>query len=196
MRKHLRVKKYRNIFSAKIVSRMKFRSILFGFTFLLFAPNCKKDGKNKINARSITSTDKLGNLIGTADPTDWRFDDQWSNEVLALLDFADTVNRAGLLQADTVSAIAYPNPAADVIGFTFATNRSTLIKMVIVDENLHPLVNYYQKLIRSGQSFAFLNVQFDLTSNGFSSGNYYRIYYALYSESGLYKRGHGDFKRN
>ena len=134
---------------------MKFINILFAVTFLLFVVNCKKDGRNKINARAITQTDNLGNLIGTADPTDWRFDDQWSNEEFALFNFADTVNRAGLLQADTVSGIAYPNPATDVIRFTFATNKSTLIKIIIVDEDLHPLVNYYQKAHPQWSIFCF-----------------------------------------
>jgi hypothetical protein len=51
---------------------MKFINILFAVTFLLFVVNCKKDGRNKINASAITQTDNLGNLIRTADPTDWR----------------------------------------------------------------------------------------------------------------------------
>ena len=149
--------------------------------------SCKKD---KINARSITSTDALGNVTGSVDASDWRFDDSWNSKEQALFNFADTVNTTGLLQADNNFAIAYPNPATTLISFHFATNKSTLAKWVITDEELHVLMKGYF-IFNSNYDFTI-----DLTNAGFSTGNYYRIYYGLYSQGGvLYRRGHGDFKR-
>jgi len=164
------------------------QKIAFVFSLVLLVLSCKKE---VINAHGITYTDAIGNNIGAVDASDWRFDDSWSSKEQALFNFADTVNTTGLLQADNNFAIAYPNPASNAINFHFSTNRSTLVKWVITDEKLNPLLkNYF--IISSNYGFAV-----DLTSGGFSSGNYYRLYYALYSQGGvLYKRGHGDFKKN
>jgi hypothetical protein len=164
------------------------QKILFTFSLVLFVLSCKKE---VINAHGITYTDAIGNNIGAVDASDWRFDDSWNSKEQALFNFADTVNTNGLLQSDNNFAIAYPNPATTVINFHFSSNRSTLVKWVITDEKLNPLLkNYF--IISSNYGFAA-----DLTTGGFSSGEFYRIYYAFYSQGGvLYRRGHGDFKKN
>jgi hypothetical protein len=161
--------------------------IILIFFFLAIIISCKKD---LINAHGITVTDQIGNIMGATDPSDWRFDDSWNSKEQVLFNFADTVNTTNFQQADNNFAIAYPNPATTVINFHFASNKLTMAKWVITDEKLHPLLkNYF--IFSSNYSFAV-----DLTMNGFASGNYYRLYYALYSQGGvLYKRGHGDFKK-
>jgi len=155
---------------------------------IFYTASCKKE---TINAHGITATDAIGNNIGSVDASDWRFDDSWNSKEQSLFNFADTVNTTGLLQAENNFAIAYPNPATTVINFHFATNKYTMVKWVITDEKLNPLVKNYFKF---GGNYDFA---VDLTTAGFSPGNYYRIYYAFYSQGGvIYKRGHGDFKRN
>jgi hypothetical protein len=154
---------------------------------LLLTNSCKKE---LINAHGITETDSIGNNIGAVDASDWRFDDSWNSKEQALFNFADTVNTTGFLQADNNFGIAFPNPASNVINFHFSSNKLTLVKWVITDENLHPLQkNYFT--VSGGYNFAV-----DLSTGGYTPGNYYRIYYALYAQGGIaYRRGHGDFKK-
>ncbi len=40
-----------------------------------------------------------------------------------------------------------------------------------------------------------LTLMVDLTRNGFSNGQRYRLYYVLYNGSTLYYKGHGDIKK-
>jgi hypothetical protein len=158
------------------------------FTCFLVIASCEKD---EINAHGITFTDAIGNQNGAVDASDWRFDDNWSSKEQGLFNFADTVNTTGLLQAENNFAIGYPNPASNAINFHFATNKSTMVKWVITDEKLKSILkNYF--IFAGNYDFAI-----DLTTAEFTPGNYYRIYYAFYSQGGVvYKRGHGDFKKN
>ncbi|HWJ90579.1 MAG TPA: hypothetical protein VNR87_05680 [Flavisolibacter sp.] len=168
----------------------------YGFVLLsslLLLTSCKKNGTKKINAGNITVTDAMGQPVGPADPSDWRFDDGWSAAEQALFNFADTASTAGMKQAAATRAGAYPNPASERINFYFSTDQPTLLKMVITDERL----NLFYKDTRRLNSSSGYNFTLDLASGAYKNGSFYRIYYALYAEGGaIYKRGHGDFKRS
>ncbi len=170
---------------------MKPIAILF---FVLTACSDKTTTR-KINATHITTTDQMGAPTGSYDPSDWRFDDTWTVEELALFNFADTITTTGFEQADTLTAAAYPNPAVDVIRFSFSANKNTIVKMVVTNVYLKPLWTYYAKLIRGTFPRAYHTVQIDLTA--YKRHNYYRLYYAFYKDGKvLYAKGHGDYFRD
>jgi hypothetical protein len=160
---------------------------------LIFITACKKNGTKKIDAGNITVTDAFGQPVGPTDPSDWRFDDKWSAEEMALFNFADTASMTGMKQAVSARSICYPNPASDQMAFHFDADQPTFLKMVITDEQLNILYkSAYGLFTPQGANFIM-----DLTSGPYKRGQYYRVYYALYAEGApVYKKGHGDFRRS
>src|SRR5262245_42430398 len=127
---------------------MKKLFILIAFISFFSCKKNKNDDK-KIDATALTSTDANGNILATVDPTDWRFDDQWSPEETALFNFDTNVNTADGQPADTVSTIAYPNPANNAVSAYFRVNKTTFIKYVFVNEKLEIIGKYSHMITKT-----------------------------------------------
>src|SRR5262249_49849793 len=156
--------RYLNVYCVANCLMKKYKGLFFVLAlFLLPTMACKKE---LINAHRITSTDSSGNLTGDVDASDWRFDDSWNSKEQSLFNFGTNLNTTGLLQSDTNFAIAYPNPAMNAINFYFSTSQPTLVKWVITDEKLKPLLQNY--FFVSGS----YNFMIDLTGGQFATGSY------------------------
>ena len=160
---------------------------------LVLLAGCKKDKPYKIDATKITATDENGDTTGVFDPTDWRFDDRWNEKELSLFNFGDTITTWGMMKATSFSAIAAPNPASAVIMFNFAADQPTLLKWVIVDQDLNVL---FTKAVRLEGLYPNRGFGLDVRNTKFKQPGFYRVYYAFYSYGGvLYSKGHGDFQK-
>jgi hypothetical protein len=157
---------------------------------------CKKETDFKIDASGITYVDENGDPTGVADPTDWRFDDEWNDKEVALFNFGDTVSTLGMQPASSLSALVQPNPADSVFYLTFMANRNTLLKWVITDEYLNVVSRKVVRLENSYNLNPNIGFAMDVRSSKYKKSGYYRVYYAFYYQGGiLYKKGHGDFKK-
>src|SRR4051812_3267410 len=117
---------------------MKERIIIMTLVILgLFS--CKKEktnveGTTQMSMTDITPMDINGTQIGPSDMTDWTKETNWTNTIINLFNFSDTIN----YNASEIASIAmypnYPNPIDSISIFNFGIDKPTIIKYVIVDD--------------------------------------------------------------
>jgi hypothetical protein len=156
-------------------------ALYLALTILIIISGCKKDEDiETINFGGITETDYAGNII-SEDPTDWQFNDTWSNKEKSLFD------APFLTSCETLDPsfyfYAYPNPCNDVVTLSSFGSVEYNISYRIVDKN-------YNIIFSSDEFNSFVHI--DLNSYGVSNETV-RVYYRLqFDECEL--QGHGDIR--
>lgn len=158
------------------------------FIFCLFAlTRCDKTTPFTIDVSAITSTDALGNPIGTTDNTDWTEDVDWTETEKSFF-MTDPVDMTGAEVATVNLQPAYPNPCQNQIALQFTVSKPTYLRIAIVDEQLKKL-SFYEFLTDGGLNA--YNIPFN--PSVFSINKNYRIYYTFNAPGNeMYYKGHGD----
>ena len=134
--------------------------------------------KPYIDFTKITLTDMQGVPMNNGDPNDWivRNDLQLIERLL--------FNEKSELIYKDLELIEYPNPFNDIIKLRIDINQDEQIDLFFVNENFE----IEQKIVQlESGNYALLldNPDYD--------GNYYRLYYKVYSKNAIYY-GSGDLK--
>ena len=139
----------------------------------------------------ITVTDSVGLYTGTVDSTDWTYDETWTPEELAFMNFTDTFALADTVAGFVQVSALYPNPNHGIFSLLTTVEKECKMKVAIVSTSMH-LISY--------NTFKFLGgpvaTGFNCTvSTAFHPNENYRIYYGFYNAKGtLFYKGHGDFR--
>ena len=162
--------------------------------FLIVISNvqCKKNAARvSIDVSKITSTDMFGNVL-SSDNTDWKTDDQWTNDEQQLFKQPDATALAGT-EASALSLFpAYPNPLANQQAMIVKASKPCLLEIVITDNHLE-VKKRYTIMVQPPS----LDLAYNFDQAIFSNKTNYRLYYAFYSlTDGIFARGHGDIKIN
>lgn len=167
--------------------KLKYFSVLIiGIVFCL---RCSKDDKNElsksIEISGITERDNAGHKTGTIDPTDWNFNETWSDMEEGLFKKNNAAHNKPTELSLPVSAsvTGYPNPAKGMMSFAFRISDKMYFDYRVVDNFLNVKI--------SGDSVKYSSWGFEQTR--FTIDQLYRIYYKIYDGTKVY-RGHGDFK--
>ncbi|MCK4661403.1 MAG: hypothetical protein KAT68_00950 [Bacteroidales bacterium] len=127
----------------------------------------------------ITETDEQGAAMNSGDPYDWNIRINW-----------DLIERLFLnlktlsTSPNDIEIVEYPNPFDDIIHLHLDISQEKVADLFIVNNNFE----IEQKLLGlQGGRYSLL------LDNPDYSGNYYRLYYKIYSESDEYF-GSGDLK--
>jgi hypothetical protein len=179
---------------------MKKKPLLFPALaiFALVQITCQKDKNQapkpvaKIDVSAITMTDPYGNPMWLKDSTDWREDENWTEEEISLFDTPDTMHTRNAKTGTVTVYPAYPNPLHREFGLSIRTSTATVMQLVFAD-SLLAVKNRYVLPVDSGSK----SFRFRLDTSLFAAGTNYRLYYGFYSRTDpLYYKGHGDLKLN
>ena len=134
--------------------------------------------KPYVDFTKITSIDIHGIPMNSGDPNDWiiRTDFQPIERLL----FNEN---SGFLFKD-LELVEYPNPFNDIIQLRIGINQDERIDLFLVNENFEIEQKFIQ--LQSGNYSLLLD-------NPNYNGNYYRLYYKIYSDNEIYY-GSGDLK--
>lgn len=170
---------------------MKSKLIGLVLFFTLINTACRKtDPPFEVDVSGITETDIYGNLSGYVDYTDWTRDNSWSAFELNLFETPTAAQLAGTETADIVLYPVYPNPLVLTVGFSFNTNKVTLLQLVITDKLLN--IKYRTYLTTQAGSN---NLLVGLDATKYINNSNYRLYYCFYSlTDGQFFKGHGDLQ--
>ena len=110
---------------------------------------------------------------------------------MKLFDFETTFDLQNTKSSPIIEDFhAYPNPFYQSFECTVLSTDSVLLKIVIVDSNLHTLLNYSIKM-KGSQSLAFRPE--DVAS--YPLGSSLRLYFSVSAKNALnYQVGYGDLK--
>lgn len=169
---------------------MKFVYYILVIICISVLSSCDKTTPFTIDVSAITSTDALGNLIGSTDNTDWTEDLSW-NETEKSLFLTDPIDMTGAEVANVSVQPVYPNPCQNQTTLQFTVSKITWIRIAIVDEKLNKLAYF------SFKTDAGLNAyQIPFDPLIFKTNNNYRIYYSFDAPGNeMYYKGHGDVRR-
>ena len=174
------------IFSTRIFSQMK-RIIYLVLVSLVFF-GCEKTDDFSIDVSRITTTDALGNIVGSPDPTDWAFDTEWSDTEKSFF-LSDPVDLSESKQATILMLPIYPNPVVNrVATFNFTSTDTSFVKVAIVNANLQRLAFFTLKISPGLNAFSI-----PFPESIYAANRNYRLYYSFdtFSNPGYFK-GHGD----
>jgi hypothetical protein len=174
------------IFSTRIFRQMK-RIIYLVLLSLVFL-GCEKTNDFSIDLSGITTTDALGNVVGNPDPSDWAFDNEWTETEKSFF-LSDPVDLSESKQASIVMLPLYPNPVVNrVATFNFTSTDTSFVKVAIVNEKLQRLAFFTLKISPGLNAFSI-----PFPESVFPANSNYRLYYSFdtFSNPGYYK-GHGD----
>lgn len=157
--------------------------------FVLLMFGCTED--LDLDMSKITERDQLGEIIGLADPTDWRLDDKWSKEEESHFNLPDYLQKKyKTIISDSIAVkpitgaiYAYPNPFNGTVVLNMPVSNA-IYAVRMIDKN---------KKVYLG--FDFLTVSsllIDIKET--EVGEFFRIYYKIYDGKTIY-RGHGDILR-
>jgi len=134
--------------------------------------------KPYIDFTRITSTDIQGVPMNSGDPNDWiiRNDFQLIERLL--------FNENSEFMYKDLELIEYPNPFNDIIQLRIDINQDEQIDLFLINENFEIEQKFIQ--LQSGNYSLLLD-------NPEYNGNYFRLYYKIYSDNGIYY-GSGDLK--
>ena len=161
------------------------------FIFCLSAlSGCDKTTPFTIDVSAITSTDALGNPIGSTDNTDWTEDASW-NESEKSLFLTDPIDMTDAEVASVSMQPVYPNPCQTNTSLQFTVSKITWIRIAIVDEKVNKLA-YFSFKTDSGLNA--YHIPFDPLI--FKVNKNYRLYYSFDAPGhAMYYKGHGDVRR-
>lgn len=134
--------------------------------------------KPYIDFTKITSTNSQGEPTNNGDENDWiiRNDFQLVERLL--------FNENSVFSYKDIELIEYPNPLNDIIQLQIDNSQIEYVDFFLVNENFEIEQEFIQ--LQSG-NYAFL------LDNPDYNGNYYRLYYKIYSDNEIYY-GSGDLK--
>lgn len=163
----------------------------FLLLFIVSIASCKKEKAVVYDFSKYTATDINGNIIGTADTTDWTYDATWAAAELKLLTFKDTIKVSDTTCGYVQLSPAMPNPTAGLFIIGTDTEKECKMKAVFVNEQLNILL-YLSKKFTGGP----IVTAYDLTvHSAFRKGNFYRMYYGFFNgKDSLFYKGHGDIR--
>jgi hypothetical protein len=167
------------------------------FSFLLLLNiGCKKTKEdmvqnvvnNTIDVSKYTTTDVVGNILGSIDNTDWTFDNTWTAAENALMQIPTAAQLQNTETATITLYPSYPNPLVDILRWSFNTTKNTLLQTVVTDSLLNVKLRNFTTTNIGSNSIAIL-----LATNEYTNNKNYRLYYGFYSlNAGLFYKGHGD----
>lgn len=165
--------------------------IILLVVFVALLSSCKKETSTPLDFSQITVTDSSCIYISEVDVTDWAFEAGWTTQENDLLNFARTVSVTDSIAGYVQLSAACPNPSAGKFIVGINTERACVMKVAIVDTDMHVL--YFANRVFTGGPIL---TAYDLTSlSAFHANENYRMYYAFYtSKDSLYYKGHGDFR--
>ncbi len=175
---------------------MKFSVKLFCLLSVFLILNaCKKDPQPGPDA-CLKLYDTAGSAIGSTG--DCSNDESWGESTFtaqqtSFLSFTDNVSTTGTQEINVTGVQAYPIPVQlnSVLNFTLTTtdtNKSTKVKMAIVDSN-NDIVDEIALTRVTGVPW-----QINLPDSRYKAEEYYRVYYQLSADgSPNYFEGYGDF---
>lgn len=137
----------------------------------------------KIYFTGVSLTDENGQAMSSPDPTDWRWDDQWTAAEIVLFPGASASLCAG--PDSLILHPAFPNPAHNALGLHFISSPRFNWDFRIVDENLQIIFNLDDYAAHAGSN----NISLDVSQ--LSVTDTLRLYYQARSSNCVY-RGHGD----
>ena len=168
------------------------RLFIFCLSFLEWSCQSQSDTPETIAISGITQRNQFGNLVGTADNDDWTTESSWPTLVSSQFNFSDTLNYAVNNEIGTINTIfAYPNPATTQFMFGISSSKPTIMKYILVDNQLNVLLQGTFRL----KSSNFI-VAIDFSDPKLVTGKTYRLYYAFYDKNkAIYAKGHGDIEK-
>jgi hypothetical protein len=156
------------------------------FLLLIIVLGCDNDDERRFEG--ILLTDESNFPLGTKgnrDLNDWQNDGELDKEILELLDFATDVDLTGTVAGD-VEVFGYPNPISDHGTIQFALENPSLVKLVIVNEDMDVLFSTHFTGTK-GIAIDFSDEE------KFPNQEIVRAYYSVSSEGQPnYFVGHGD----
>jgi hypothetical protein len=180
---------------------MKYHAIILTSIVIISAvllTTCKDDDPSDtpVKFQGIVFTDEVGNSLGTyggEDDNDWKSDSVWTQEILDIMSFQDTVDLSGTYLNQTFAAEEiqfnfFPNPVASVTSARIEMPGRLKVKMAMVDEKL----NIVQTFAYKDQDISWVFLDFSDTAR-FVEGEVYRMYYTFSVEGNEnFYKGHGD----
>ena len=158
--------------------------MILSLAVVLFT-TCKK--VKKID--TIVEVDQFGNIISSDYNGDWSNDSKWNKKELDLFQIGDNIDLTGTKTGDVSFYPIYPNPVIDAFTIWITVDNPVYCKIIMVDKK-YQVIHQFDYQISSEISFQ-INTG-DIPN--FTSGEYYRLYYAFYAnENHLFYKGHGDF---
>lgn len=170
----------------------KLSTLLLASGLMFYFSACKKTAvTSPPDFSKITVTDSSCIYSGAVDSTDWTYDDTWTTQELALLNFTDTISVTDSTTGYVQVSAACPNPNHGVFIIGTDVQKQCKLKVAIVNTSMQLLAyNTYHLTggpIMTGFNFA--------GSGSFHANENYRMYYAFYNSQGtLFYMGHGDFR--
>lgn len=164
--------------------------LLFSLTL---AVACEGDDDDKLKFEGILLKDEANNSLGTKgtrDLDDWQNDWKLDKKIVNLLDFETQADMSNTDYA-LPEINAYPNPASDYATISFSLSWYSLVKIIIVNEELEVL---YQRSHIGSMGNPDATFTFDLSDpEKFQDGKIVRAYYSISSKDDAnYFVGHGD----
>lgn len=133
----------------------------------------------------IYQFDAVGQALNNCMDDEWQVDYEFSNDELGYLDFGDTLDFQGANEATLQLFQPYPNPATDVIYFSYTIDMDAYCKLVFLDENYDRKFVWHGLLSEENQTFG-LNIS-ELENQ------YFRIYYSFSADGNEdFAGGFGD----
>jgi hypothetical protein len=121
--------------------------ILWFLGFCLIASSCVENSEDDnppmddtIFFTGITPTDPNGLALGDPDPTDWRFDDEWTEQEAALFPEEPTF-ALGCMPNINYEIMAFPNPSNGIFSLLFQKESTTQVELRLVNEDFNTLIS-------------------------------------------------------
>lgn len=167
--------------------------ILFALLVILFIACNDEENSNDpiIQFEGITEVDDGGISTGNTDETDWRLDDEWTEqEENIFLNILNDKKLYSLINSNEVSINpAYPNPCINFVRLSFSFTQGTTLKIALVNPNLE-VISY----MSFGDYLNNTNITYDLSQLNLKNNTIYRFYYKFEQANGSVLKGHGDIK--
>lgn len=171
------------------------RLSLLLFVFMIFsASDCEKEDEvpmpepetpERIRFEGVSLTDANGNALSQEDTTDWRVDDEWEAEEMALFEEGASLPLCSADGETKVFAV-WPNPASRQFAFGFRITNPISADFRLVDQDFNLLLSHDTLQFTNP---GFNQLEFDATS--LAIRDTVRMYYQ-FSTSNCVFRGHGD----
>jgi hypothetical protein len=160
------------------IVRMKNAMIFLGIIASIGIISCKDKGP-EIKFTGITGMDKFGAVVGKADTTDWRTDDQWLDKEQKL--FSENFS-ANCADPGKYRIMFYPNPCRSKSTLYAVKDSGVRVAIRLVDKNFN--------VIMSQDSVYVSSLSVDLSS--FTLNDTIRLYYKFITPDNCEYWGHGD----
>jgi hypothetical protein len=144
-----------------------------------------QSGPDKNDFTKITERNAFAEPSGETDPTDWMFNEEWSDKEKKLFVKYNTYKYPPIENVP-MDVLAYPNPVTDLFFFHNPhINPQTKMDVRFVDKKFN--------LIKKMDGIHAYSMTFDVRPYAGDS-KYVRMYYMLIRNDSCIAKGHGDWK--